>query len=176
MNDDEKDFQLEFIQAIHEEKIKTQQERANYITSKFAFITGLFSLGALQIGQTNFRLLFYFIPMVAIGYDLYIRAADLSIKKMGTFLRSDPLSNTTETEKAWERFSASHRDKLAQLATTLFSYIIIGTAAISIYILQGDEKTPAFTILFIIWLGVSLVINTLLWNSHRSEVRRLDQK
>ena len=129
----EKEMKLEFLQALHDEKIKTQGERSSYVMSKFAFITGLFGLGALKVGEINFNMLLYFIPIVAIGYDLHIRAADLSIKKMGAFLRSDPQAGTTESEKAWETYSAKHRDKLANRANTLFSFVIILAAAVSIF-------------------------------------------
>jgi hypothetical protein len=170
----QQDLQLEFLRALHDEKIKTQAERATYITSKFAFITGLFGIGALKIGDINFNMLFYFIPFVAIGYDLYIRAADLSIKKMGAFLRNDPLANSTQNEKAWEKFAAKHRDKLAQNATTLFSYIIILSAAAAIFTQQEVTKSASFYSVYLAWLLGSCLFNFLLWRSHRNEVRALD--
>lgn len=167
------EMHIEFLKALHDEKVKTQSERANYITSKFAFITGLFGLGALQIGEMNFIMLLYFIPVLAIGYDLYIRAADLSIKKIGAFLRSDPLARTTDAEKAWETFSSRHRDKLAHLANMIFSYVIIFAAAASIFALQG-EKNRIFSIWFSLWLLLSTFSNTLLWRAHRKEIKNLD--
>ena len=173
-NEFEHELQIEFLKSLHDEKIKTQGERATYITSKFAFITGLFGLGALKVGEIDFSMLLYFIPLVAIGYDLYIRAADLSIKKMGAFLRNSPESRTTEIERSWEKFAAQNRDKLAQLATTLFSYIVIVGAAIFIFIQQGENKPALFWIGFLIWFGFSLVVNGLLWKSHRNQVKKLD--
>lgn len=165
---------LDFLKALHDEKTKTQGERATYITSKFAFITGLFGVGALKFGETNFNLLFYFIPLVAIGYDLYIRAADLSIKKMGAFLRSDPLANPAEGEKAWEKFAAKFRDKLAHNATTLFSYIIILAAAIAIFAQHEGVKSQEFYIWYFAWLLASCLFNFLLWRSHRMTIKQLD--
>jgi len=170
----EQELHAEFLQSLHEEKIKTQGERANYITSKFAFITGLFGLGALKIGVIDFSMLLYFIPLVAIGYDLYIRAADLSIKKMGAFLRSNPQAGTTEIEQAWEKFAAENRDKLAQLATTLFSFIIIIGAAVFIFLQQGSHKPTIFWVGFLLWFIISLIVNGLLWKSHRDQVKKLD--
>ena len=179
MSDKDKEFEkqmkLEFLKALHDKKTKTQGERSSYVMSKFAFITGLFGLGALRVGDINFNMLLYFIPVVAIGYDLHIRAADLSIKKMGAFLRSDPQAGTTETEKAWERYSAEHRDKLAHWANTLFSYVIILAAAVSIYVLQGDGKSRIFYIWFIVWLFISIISHSMLWNSHRKEILKLDK-
>ncbi len=168
------EMHLEFLKTLHDEKIKTQGERATYTTSKFAFITGLFGLGALRIGEMNFSILLYFIPVIAIGYDLYIRAADLSIKKIGAFLRNDPEAGTTKAEKAWERFSSKHRDKLAQLATTLFSYVIVFAAAASIFALE-EEKGQTFYTIFTIWLTLSVISNLFLWYGHRKEIKRLDE-
>jgi hypothetical protein len=173
-----KDFQnelhIEFLKALHDEKTKTQSERTTYITSKFAFITGLFGLGALRIGEVNFGWLLYFIPLVAIGYDLYIRAADLSIKKMGAFLRNQSQSGTAEIEKAWEFFAAQYRDKLAQLATTLFTFFLIVAASVYIYAQQGDARSTDFWVIFSIWLFVSLIANVWLWKSHRDQIKKLD--
>lgn len=183
MGDSAKDFQqelhLEFLKSLHDEKVKTQGARANYISAKFAFITGLFGLGALQIGGLNFHWLLFFVPLVAMGYDLYIRAEDLSIKKIGAFLRSDPQAQTAESEKAWERFSAQYRDKLAQLATSLFSFIILIAAAIYLLVLQNTTQagglTRRFWIGFLIWFGVIFTGNVILWASHRRQVRKLDR-
>ena len=171
----QKTLHLEFLKALHDEKIKTQAERATYVTSKFAFITGLFGIGALQIGNINFNILFYFIPLVAIGYDLYIRAADLSIKKIGSFLRSDTLASPAESEIAWEKFAAKFRDKLAHTASTLFSYLIILAAAIAIFTQHQGIKNSVFYVGYFAWLLGSCLFNFLLWRSHRKEVKKLDE-
>jgi hypothetical protein len=167
------DLQIEFLKALHDEKTKTQERRATYITSKFAFISGLFGLGALKIGSVNFSWLLYFIPLVALGYDLYIRAEDLSIKKMGAFLRNRPRTEISEIEKDWERFSAQYRDKLAQLATTLFTTLIILAAAVYI-IVQEANRGVTFLAFFTSWLIVSLLVNWALWKSHRHQISKLD--
>lgn len=164
-----------FIKSLHEEKIRTQSERAAYVTSKFAFITGLFGLGALQFGTIDFSMLLYFIPFVAIGYDLYLRAADLSIKKIGAFLRGHPKAGTAEVEVAWEKFSASHRDRLARFASSLFTYILIIAAAAYVMVRAEGSRTTIFYIGFAAWLVVSLTLNVLLWKSHRDQVDRLDR-
>ena len=180
MGKEEKEFEQElhinFLRSLHDEKIKTQSERATYITSKFAFITGLFSISALNVGEINFSTLLYIIPLVAIGYDLYIRAADLSIKKIGAFLRSDPKAGTAEVERNWERFSAENRDKLAQLATTLFSFIIIIGAAIFTYVQQDPMQHPTTKVWYPIWFLASLLVNGYLWKVHRDQVKELDKK
>ena len=42
----------EFLRALHEEKIRTQTERADYITKKLAFVTVLFGLSSFNMGIT----------------------------------------------------------------------------------------------------------------------------
>ncbi len=170
----QRELQIEFLKALHDEKTKTQGQRATYVTSKFAFISGLFGLGALKIGAVNFSWLLYFIPLVAIGYDLYIRAEDLSIKKMGAFLRNRSRAEISETEKDWESFAAQYRDKLAQLATTLFTTLIILAAAVYIFAQQANNRTGTFLTFFASWLAVSLVSNWALWKSHQNQIKRLD--
>jgi len=175
----QQELHLEFLKALHDEKTKAQGTRATYISSKFAFITGLFGLGALKIGVVDFSWLLYLIPLVAFGYDLYIRAEDLSIKKMGAFLRSDPKAKTSESERAWEHFSAQYRDKLAHLATTLFTLIINISAAVYIYLHQSAEQggilSMAFWIVFIIWFLISFSANIGLWASHQIQIKKLDK-
>jgi hypothetical protein len=170
----QEDLHKEFLKALHDEKIKTQGERATYTTSKLAFVTGLFGLGSLRINGLDFHWLLYLIPLVAVGYDLYIQAADSSIKKMGTFLRNHPQAGTGESERAWERFSAQYRDKLAQLANTLFTFVATVAAAMYIYI-QEPVKSSAFWIGFVLWLAICLLVITWMWLRHRGFVRRIDE-
>lgn len=175
----DKDFQhelqIEFLKALHDEKTKTQGQRSTYIASKFAFISGLFGLGALKTASVDFSWLLYFIPLVAIGYDLYIRAEDLSIKKMGAFLRNRSLTEISQIEKDWEFFSAQYRDRLAQLAITLFTTFIILAAAVYILVQQANNLSMPFLAFFGGWLLVSLVSNWAFWKSHRDQIKRLDE-
>ena len=39
----------EFLRALHEEKIRTQNERAKLITMKLAFITVLFGVSSVDV-------------------------------------------------------------------------------------------------------------------------------
>jgi hypothetical protein len=168
------DLQIEFLKSLHDEKTKAQGQRATYIASKFAFISGLFGLGALKTDAVDFSWLLYFIPLVAIGYDLYIRAEDLSIKKMGSFLRNRPLTEISRIEKDWEYFSAQYRDKLAQLAITLITSFIILAAAVYIFVQQANNHSMLFLALFGSWLLISLISNWALWKSHQNQIKRLD--
>lgn len=139
----EQELHKDFLKSLHDEKIRMQAERATYITNKLAFVIGMFGLGSLKISTLDFHWLLYLIPLVAIGYDLYIRAADSSIKKIGAFLREQPISGTANSEKAWEQFSAKCRDSLAPIANTLFTFIITVAATIYIYIFISKYKLKA---------------------------------
>ena len=72
----------EFLRALHEEKIRTQNERADYITRKLAFITVIFGISSANLGIeiADVYWLLYFVPLIALCYDLYIMSADSRIK------------------------------------------------------------------------------------------------
>ena len=177
MNSNDKEFNeelhAEFLKSLHDEKVKTQEERATYTTAKLAFVTGLFGLGSLKVGGMDFHWLLYIVPLVAIGYDLYIRAADSSIKKIGAFLRRHPEARTAKGEQAWEQFSAKYRDALAPLAATLFT--LVATIAAAIYIFAHEvNKGVGFWAGFILWLALCLSVIIWLWVRHRDLIRRID--
>src|SRR5512136_1309846 len=122
----------EFLRAIHEEKIRTQNERTKLITMKLAFITALFGISSvdLEIDIQDLFLLLYFVPLVAISYDLYIMSADSRIKRIGIFLGRNPASLAGQAEREWERFCSKFRDEIAASANILFSAIVtLGAAA-----------------------------------------------
>ena len=161
----QQELHKDFLKTLHEEKLKTQAERTTYTSSKLAFVTGLFGVGSLKIGGIDLHWLLYLIPLVAIGYDLYIRAADSSIKKMGAFLRSESLSGTSKSEQAWEQFSAQFRDRLAPLANALFTCVVTTVAAIYVYV-QTSGKTSEFWVGFVLWLSICQISNIGLWWSY----------
>ena len=129
-----KENDQEFLRALHEEKIRTQNERTQLITMKLAFIAVLFGLGSVNMGIrfdiADIFWLLYIIPLVAISYDLYIMSADSRIKRIGAFLGRNPVSLAGKAEREWERFCASYRDGMAPSANMFFSAIVtLGAAA-----------------------------------------------
>lgn len=146
-----------FLTALHQEKIHTQEERADYVKAKLIFVSALFGLGSIKIGDLTVAMLLYFIPFVAIGYDLYIHAADKSIKKIGAFLRDEPEAETSDGEKKWEQISSLCRDRSARITNTLFSTLV--TIASAIYLCNTDlVKTTNQIIFFCFWIVICLVI------------------
>lgn len=167
------ELHIEFLKSLHNEKIKTQSERSTYVNNKLTFVIGLLGLGSLKIGTVELYWLLFLIPLVAIGFDLYIRASDLSIKKMGVFLRCHPESGTGESERAWEIFSAKCRDTIAPAANTLFTLVVTISAAIYIYV-ETHLKNDFFLIGFFLWFGLFFAFIILLWENHRKIVKKID--
>ena len=164
----------EFLRALHEEKIRTQNERADYVTRKLAFVTVLFGISSVDMGIKIADLcwLLYFIPLVAISYDLYIMSADSRIKRIGIFLGRHPVSRAGMAEREWERFCVAYRDGLAPSANMFFSIIVTVAAAVFIHS-QQTALTDGMRLWFASWLTVSLLIIVWLWMRHRVEIKNI---
>jgi hypothetical protein len=164
----------EFLRAIHEEKIRTQNERTQLITMKLAFITVLFGLSSVDMGidiKEIFWLL-YFVPLVAISYDLYIMSADSRIKRVGVFLGKNPISLAGHAEKEWEQFCSSYRDSIAPSANMFFSTIVTLGAAAFIHS-QADWMERPMRLWFAIWLVTSLAVIIALWMRHQTLIKNI---
>lgn len=164
----------EFLRAIHEEKIRTQNERTQLVTMKLAFITVLFGISSVNMG-INIKDLFwilYFVPLVAISYDLYIMSADSRIKRVGVFLGKNPQSHAGKAEREWERYSSIYRDAIAPSANMFFSAIVTIGAAAFIYS-QGDGTERLMQLWFSVWLVVSLALIIALWMRHQTLIKKI---
>ncbi len=168
------DNDQEFLRALHEEKIRTQNERAKLITMKLAFITVLFGVSSvdLKIEIAKIFWLIYFVPLVAISYDLYIMSADSRIKRIGVFLGRHPVSLAGKAEQEWERFCTSYRDSLAPSANMFFSVIVtLGAAA---FIRSQQNWTEHYIKLwFAVWLVMSLAVIITLWMRHQALIKNI---
>jgi hypothetical protein len=168
----------EFLRALHEEKIRTQNERTQLVTMKLAFITVLFGLSSVNAGIdiSDIFWLLYFVPLVAISYDLYIMSADSRIKRVGIFLGRNPVSLAGKAEREWERFCTSYRDGMAPSANLFFSTIVtLGAAAI---ILSEELSSEGSTdrlmrLWFAVWLVVSLTVIVILWIRHQMLIKTI---
>jgi hypothetical protein len=164
----------EFLRALHEEKIRTQNERADYVTRKLAFVTVLFGISSVDLGIKIADLcwILYFIPLVAISYDLYIMSADSRIKRIGIFLGRHPVSRAGMAEREWEQFCIAYRDGLAPSANMFFSIIVTVAASIFIHS-QQLGLTGGMKLWFASWLAVSLSIIVWLWMRHRVQIKSI---
>ena len=145
-----------FLTALHQEKIQTQKERTDYVKAKLIFVSALFGIGSVQIWNLPNEMILYFIPFIAIGYDLYIHAADKSIKKIGAFLRDEPEAETSNGEKNWEHISSICRDRSARITNTLFSFLV--TLASAVYLFNIKKiKFNSDDIISVFWFAGCLV-------------------
>ena len=164
----------EFLRALHEEKIRTQNERAKLITMKLAFITVLFGLSSvnMKIEIADICWVIYFVPLVAISYDLYIMSADSRIKRVGVFLGRHPVSLAGKAEQEWERFCTSYRDSMASSANMFFSVIVTLGAAAFIHSQQSwTEKS--MRLWYAVWLVLSLAGIIALWMRHQTLIKNI---
>lgn len=173
-----KENDQEFLRALHEEKIRTQNERTQLVTMKLAFITVLFGLSSVDVGidLSDIFWLLYFVPLVAISYDLYIMSADSRIKRVGIFLGRNPVSLAGNAEMEWERFCTSYRDGMAPSANLFFSTIVIlGAAAfiLSQGLSPGGSTERLMRLWFAVWLVVSLTVLVILWIRHQMLIKTI---
>ncbi len=164
----------EFLRALHEEKIRTQNERADYVTRKLAFVTVLFGISSVDMGIKIADLcwLLYFVPLVAISYDLYIMSADSRIKRIGIFLGRHPVSHAGTAEREWERFCVAYRDGLAPSANMFFSVIVTVAAAVFVHS-QLPVLISGMKLWFASWLAISLFAIVWLWIRHQVQIKSI---
>jgi len=156
---------IEFLRALHEEKIRTQNERAGYLTQKLTLVTVFLGLNIVNMRLTipEVYWLLYFIPMLAICYDLFFMSADLRIKRIGTFLGRHPASPVGEAEKQWEAFCISYQDAITYFANMFFS--IFGTVAAAVFI-RPQQDIRESEVFFAAWLVISLLVIAAFWFRH----------
>jgi hypothetical protein len=171
-----KEGNLEFLRALHEEKIRAQNERAELISKKLTFIVVLFGVSSLDLGIKfeDLYWLIYFIPMIAISHDLYIMSADLRIKRIGRFLGKNSLSLAGDSEIEWENFCIKYTDNIGPSANMFFSFIVTVSAAVFIYV-QKTEMQRYFQIWFSAWLIASLSVIMTLWLNHKVRVMSIGE-
>ncbi len=168
------DSDREFLRALHEEKIRTQNERADYVTRKLAFVTVLFGISSVNLGIriADIYWLLYLIPLVAISYDLYIMSADSRIKRIGIFLGRHPASRAGSAEKEWEFFCTDYRDGLAPSANVFFSIIVTLGAAMFIHT-QQSALEGYLRLGFAAWLTISLAVIISMWVRHQNLIKKI---
>lgn len=161
------DCDIELLRMLHNERIRTQNERSKLIIQKLTFIAVFFGIVSINIGiriEEIFGIL-YLIPPLVICYDLYIMSSDSRIERIDTFLGRHPISTAGKAEHEWTYFCESNRDSLAISANALFSIMATAGAGVFIYSQQTWMfRTAEFW--FYAWLIVSMVIIIGLWVRH----------
>ena len=140
----------QFLIDLYEEKLKHKGHRLQLLLQKLFFIVGLFGAGTIKIANVDLNNLLYFVPFVAMAYDMYIFAEDFKVKRVGLFVQL--ISNVTcEDERQWESWVGSHREPLAVFASLVLTVIALLASAAVVYL-----TIPDHTVLFI-WLPLSLL-------------------
>jgi hypothetical protein len=165
----------EFLRALHEEKIRTQSERSGYLTQKLALVTVLLgvSIVNMRLGFQDIYWLLYFIPMLAVCYDLFFMSADWRIKRIGAFLGRHPMSLAGEAEKKWEVFCVSYQDGITSFTNMLFSCLVTLAAGAFVLSLQAPLISRESKILFAAWLVLSLLVIVAIWFRHHRIIERM---
>lgn len=146
-----------FLNKLDEEKLKHKEHRHEFVKQKLIFIIGLFSIGSLNTGsQIDFTVLLYFIPFVALAYDVFIFSEDFKVKRIGVYIRSESAYSATD-EAAWEKWlnkKPEHREQMSIFASIGLTLI---TMASSSYILCPRNQSGNLY-LFNWWFAASLVL------------------
>lgn len=129
-----------FAGKLREEIEQGQARRHEYSLRKMGFSTGLLGVGALSVpfsgGQLDLSPLLWLVPLVALGFDLYIVAEDFGVKRAGAFLRL-PESGASGAEQNWESvFVVEHSSPFAALAFFLVTLIVL-VAALALLVEVG---------------------------------------
>ena len=158
----------EFIRTLHEEKLNTMKEREKYARDKILFVLGIMGFGSLNFGVSGFKSseILFIVPLVAIGYDLYINAYDEGIKRIGAFLRR-PNSCSSKCEKDYEIYVAGKRGKYAPIANVLFSLIGTIGALFIVFLSTG----PVIQLWWFVILGIIVIV---MYISHRRHIMTFD--
>lgn len=136
----------EFLRALHEEKIRTQSERAGYLTQKLALVTVLLGLSIvnMKLGFEDIYWLLYFVPMLSVCYDLFFMSADWRIKRIGVFWAG--------TQYLWREKQKSNGKIFAYLTKTALPPLLICS--------------------FLVWSPWPLAFSFSLYNRHASGIIR----
>lgn len=144
------------IEQLQKEKEICQSSRQNFILKKLTFIATLFGVSSINFAQLSFYEILYIIPVIALGYDIYILTEDFKIKRIGEFLR------TQESEmQAWENWVAAHPNRYASPAAPFFTFITIAGSGM-LLLKNKTWETSSERPLFVVWFSVLVIANCML--------------
>jgi hypothetical protein len=151
-----------FLDKLDEEKLKHKEHRHEFVKQKLMYIIGLFSLGSLNAGdQINLSVLLYFVPFVALAYDVFIFSEDFKVKRIGIYVRTQESFNASD-EAAWEKWlneKPKHREQMALFASIGLTLI---TMALSSFLLRPRNQSDNIY-LFVWWFAACFVLSLLVF-------------
>lgn len=160
---------MKIIEKLREEITITQKSRRDFIIRKITFLLTLIGIGNINIiSKLNMNLLLYFIPIVAIGFDLYIAGEDFAIKRIGAFLSK----MSTDTEMEYEKFVSGHRDIFSILGNIIFSFFII--FLLFIILIKIDNKLNIYHAVFLAYLIPTILIVIFTFKQRKKLLKYVD--
>jgi hypothetical protein len=153
-----------FLKALNDEKLQSQQRRADFNKLKFTFIVSLFAIGSVELKNIDLALVLYIVPFISLCFDLYILGEDYGIKRMGGFVRQELSS---QMEAKWEAWVGERRDPFATYAVPLLSLLVVVACAV-VLLQKGTSR-----ILCGAWLVVNLGAVAFLFKYSQRLRRRL---
>lgn len=149
-----------FIQNLYNETSLHKSKRTTFILQKLAFITAIFGVASIQLftNQTQIDIvvipmqnlwILYIIPIMALAYDIYIYAEDYKVKRIGAFIRTNPVMQDTmcKYELEWQKYvEEGRREPLATYATMMLT-IFLSLAA---YLIMYSINKTGFEIIIIL--------------------------
>ncbi|MBN1561379.1 hypothetical protein JW998_14085 [candidate division KSB1 bacterium] len=122
-----------FIHHLYEEKLKHKEHRHEFLKQKLTFTLSLFTLSflntSIKANDTNLSidlsLLLFFVPLVALAFDMYIFSEDFKVKRIGVFSRKK-CHNECDMQYQWEEWLCEpvHREHLASWVSQSISWLI----------------------------------------------------
>lgn len=140
----------QFLNELHEEKLRHKQHRVEFVKQKLFYTIGLFGIGSLKTitsevpSQIEFYQLFYLTPLVALAFDIYIFAEDFKVKRVGIFILSK--CNPSIEELRWEKWLSvpENRERMALVGSMILTFIILISALLLFPAEKVDEKLLSY--------------------------------
>jgi hypothetical protein len=105
----------------------------------------------------KFYEILYIIPLISIGFDIYILTEDFKIKRIGEFLKNKSDSDFIE----WENWVSKYKNPYATFGAPLFTMIsLLGAGFL---LIKNISCCDTECIFFIIWFLILLIIEKFLW-------------
>lgn len=164
------------IKKLRQEQFDTMERSFKSEEKKILFILALFGVGGYNTGMMKeFGYLYYFIPLLAIAFDVLITRQAFSVRRIGVFLREH---STDLLEKEWETFVDKHRDKCYRFGIDAFTIISFGASVWLVFKYIHEEKfcgIKTFEYQEYIWFVLLACVGIYTRYSSLKRIKKLDR-
>jgi hypothetical protein len=148
----------DFLSHLRQEKLDTQNRRAEFIKLKFLLVAGLFGIGNWEFsGISNNYLLLYLVPIIGFALDLYIHGETFAIRRIGFFVKE--IDHNIPIEHSWEQFVNKNRDKFTLVGTNVVSGLIFFGTFFILQIIDNNQFRFSHPLLHYSWV----IVNFMIW-------------